>query len=86
MHLLDERSAGLAGLHRLNADNLDGMGAGPVAGSHIAVALGDGSGHGQVAVFAVHVVGSTTRIGSDPKTIVLHSLWALVMDLINVAC
>ena len=27
-------------------------------GSHVPVALGDGGGHGQVAVLAVHVVGA----------------------------
>ena len=56
--MLDERSAGLAGLHGLNANNLDSVGTGAVTGSHIAIALGHGSGHGQVAIFAVHVVGS----------------------------
>ena len=56
--MLNKRSAGLDGVHGLNANNLDGVGTSAVTGSHIAVALGDGSRHGQVAIFAVHVVGS----------------------------
>ena len=38
--------------------HLDSVGTGAVTGSHIAIALGHGSGHGQVTIFAVHVVGS----------------------------
>ena len=38
--------------------HLDCVGTSAVTGSHIAVALGHGSRHGQVAIFAVHVVGS----------------------------
>ena len=56
--MLDKRSSGLAGLHGFNANNLDSVGTSTVTGSHIAVALGHGSRHGQVAIFAVHVVGS----------------------------
>ena len=31
-------------------------------GSHVPVALGDGGGHGQIAVLAVHVVGAGARV------------------------
>ena len=41
-----------------NCSYLDGVRPGPVPGSHVPVAGGDGGGHGQVAVLAVHVVGA----------------------------
>ena len=74
--MLNKRSAGLDGVHGLNANNLDGVGTSAVTGSHIAVALGHGSRHGQVAIFAVHVVGSR------PEMIRLNSgLFRILQDL-----
>ena len=39
-------------------DNLDGVGPGSVPGSHVSVALGDGTVDGEVTVLSVHVVGA----------------------------
>lgn len=43
-----------------------------MSGSHIAVALSDGARDGQVAVFAVHVVGATAGIVSANKMSKCH--------------
>jgi len=67
MHLLNKWPSGLAGGHGLHADDLNGVSSGSVPGAHVAVALGYGSGHGEVTVLAVHVVGAAT--GIVPKNV-----------------
>lgn len=59
------------------------MGASAMAGSHVAVALGDGTADGQVAVLTVHVVSSRTRVVTQPDAEVLdlqRSLLVLALD------
>lgn len=54
-----------------------------MAGSHVAVALSDGTADGQVAVFTVHVVCSRTRIVTQPDTEILdfqRRLFELTLD------
>ena len=83
VHLLDKCSASLAGGHRLYTDDLDAVCPSTVTGSHIAVALGDSRGHGHVAVFAVHVVGSGTGVVPQPDAKVLDLQGLLLPDLLN---
>ena len=52
-------------------DNLDGVGPGSVPGSHVSVALGDGTVDGEVTVLSVHVVGAWSRVVSQPDTKIL---------------
>lgn len=52
-----------------------------MAGSHVAVALCDSGGDGEVPVLTVHVVGARPRVITQPNTEVLHFQWALVIDL-----
>merc|ERR1719242_2917436 len=74
VHLLDERTSGLVGVHSLHSDDLDGVGPGPVPGPHVPVALGDGPADGEVSVLAVHVVGSRPGVVSQPDPEVLDLL------------
>ena len=41
-------------------------------GSHVPVALGDGGGHGQIAVLAVHVVGAGAGVVPGEQMIIMH--------------
>ena len=52
-----------------------------MAGSHITVALSDGSRDCQVAVFAVHVVSSRSGVITQPDAEVLNLQRGLFMDL-----
>ena len=58
VHLGDKGPPALAGGHGLAPDDLDGVGPGSVPGSHVSVALGDGTVDGEVTVLSVHVVGA----------------------------
>lgn len=49
-------------------------------GSHVAIALSDGSSHSHVAVLPVHVVSTTARVVPQPDAKVLHFGWCLVVD------
>lgn len=55
------------------------MGTSAMAGSHVTVALGDGTADGQVAVLAVHVVSSRTGIITQPDAEVLDLQWSLLV-------
>lgn len=57
---------------------LDRMRASTMAGSHVAVALSDGSSNGQVTVFTVHVVCARTRVITQPDSEVLDLQWSLL--------
>lgn len=64
-------TAGLGGRDRVHLNDLDGVGTGTVAGSHVAVALSDGTADSQVTVLAVHVVGARAGIVTQPDAEVL---------------
>ncbi len=64
-----------------DADDLDGAGAGAVAGSHVRVAGLNGSVAGQLTVLLVHVVGAGARVVTDPDTEVLDLERLLLVDL-----
>ena len=64
-------------------NNLDGVGPGPVPGSHVPVALGDGSGDGEVPVLTVHVVGAGPGVVSQPDAKVLDLKWLPFPDLLH---
>lgn len=59
------------------------MGTSAVAGSHVAVALGDSGTDGQVTVLAVHVVGTGTGIVTQPDSEVLDLQRRLLGDLLE---
>jgi len=69
--------------NRLASDDLDGVSTGPVPGSHVAVALGDGAVHGKVTVLPVHVVGSRSGVVSQPDPEVLDLEGVLLLDLLD---
>ena len=54
-----------------------------MSSAHISVALSDGAGGREVAVFAVHVVSTGTRIVTQPDTEVLHGRRFLLVDLLT---
>jgi hypothetical protein len=64
-----------------NADDLNRSKTSTVAGSHVLVAGNDGSAAGHLAVLLVHVVGTRARIVTEPDTVVLDLLGALLVDL-----
>jgi hypothetical protein len=57
------------------------MGTSTMTSSHVSVASGDRSGGAQLTVLAVHVVGSGSRVISEPDAEVLHSSWGSLRDL-----
>ena len=59
------------------------MGTSAVTGSHIAVALGHGNRHGQVAIFAVYVVGSRPGIVTEQDNEIFDLQRFLLSDLFN---
>jgi len=63
-------------------DDLDGGGSGSMPGAHVAVTLSHRSGGRQIAVFAVHVVSTGTRVISEPNAEVLDGGWPLLVDLL----
>merc|ERR1719234_995889 len=83
VHLGDQRPSALASGHNFAPDDLDSVSPGPVSGTHVTVALSDGRVDGQVAVLAVHVVSSRTRIVPQPNAKVLDLQGILLPDLLN---
>ena len=81
VHLFGERTSGVGCLHGLNLHNLDTVSSGSVSGSHVAVTLGNRTSAAHVAVFAVHVVSTRSRVVSDPDTEVLDLSWGSVAAL-----
>ena len=62
-------------------DDLDGTRTTTVTSSHLVVKLRHGSGELQVTVLAVHVVGSGTRVVTEPDSVVLDSTGVLLDKL-----
>ena len=56
---------------------------GPVPGSHVPVALGDGAPHGQVPVLPVHVVGAGPGVVPQPDAEVLDLHRLPLLDLLH---
>ena len=51
--------------------------------SHISITLSDSGRNGQITVFTIHVVGSGTRVISEPNTEILDFQRFLLVDLFN---
>merc|ERR1719431_2246924 len=83
VHLGDQWAPALASLHNLAPDDLDGVGPGPVPGPHVPVALGDGCGHGEVPVLAVHVVGAGPGVVLQPDSEILDLKRLPLSDLLH---
>ena len=83
VHLLNKRSSSLDGCYGLNTNNLDAVGTGTVTSSHIPIALGHSSWHSQVAIFAIHVVGSRPGIVTKPDTEILDLQRFFLGDLLH---
>ncbi len=64
-----------------NKKYLDGVSTSAMAGSHVAVALCDSGGDGEVPVLTVHVVGARPRVITQPNTEVFHFQWAFFIHL-----
>lgn len=60
---------------------MDGPETGTVTSSHVRVQGLDSIGSGQLTVLLVHVVGTGSRVVSQPDTEVLDSLGVLLVDL-----
>jgi hypothetical protein len=56
MELLDTCTSSVTGLDTLDLDDLDTIGLGTMAGSHVSVGLSNGSGDSDITVLTVHVV------------------------------
>jgi len=56
-----------------SSDDLDGTGTATMTPSHFVVQLRNGTSKFQIAVLAVHVVGSRPRVIPEPDSIVLNS-------------
>ncbi len=81
MELDDVRSLALVGGDRLDLHDLDGVSARSVLGTHVSVALSDGTLGGQVSVLSVHVVCARARVVSQPDGEVLDLQWSSLVDL-----
>lgn len=82
--LLDVGALDVGGLLNLNdTENVDRPETGTVASSHVRVQGLDGIGSGQLAVLLVHVVGTRSRIVSQPNTEVLDLLGVLLVDRLD---
>lgn len=64
-----------------STDDLDGTRTTTVTSSHLVVKLRHSSGELQVTVLAVHVVGSGTRVVTEPDSVVLDSTGVLLDKL-----
>jgi len=67
-------SSALVGLQHIDLDDLNAVGPGSVAGTHVTIALGDGGRDGQVTVLAVHVVSAAAGVVAQPDAEVLDLL------------
>jgi hypothetical protein len=79
--LLDVRTTDISVADLSNTDDLDRGETSTVAGSHVLVASNNSSATGHLAVLLVHVVGTRARIVTEPDTVVLDLLGALLVDL-----
>lgn len=59
------------------------MGTSAMAGSHVAVALSDCTTNGQVTVLSVHVMGSRTRVVTQPDSEVLDFQRRLLVSALD---
>merc|ERR1719283_94662 len=83
VELLDAGATTFVGSHFLHFDDLDRRRSRSVSSAHISVALSDGAGGREVAVFAVHVVSTGTRIVTQPDSQVFHGRRLLLVDLLT---
>lgn len=81
VELFDLGPATVASLDDLHFDDLDRVGAGAMASSHVAVAQRYRTAHGEITVFSVHVVSTRSRVVSQPDTKVLDLVWGLLRYL-----
>lgn len=71
MELFDMSTTSFTGGNGFHFNNLNGMSSCTMASAHVPVTLRDCSTHGQITVFAVHVVGAGTRIIPQPDAKIL---------------
>ena len=62
-------------------NDLNGAGAGAMTSGHLVAELGDGTGEGQIAVFAVHVVGPGAGGVAEPDSVIFDDPGVLLDDL-----
>lgn len=80
---LDSGSLGLRSVDWLDLEDVDTVSLGTMTGSHVTVALGDGSSDGVVTVLSVHVVVSGTGIVLEPDSVVLDGSGVLLELLLD---
>ena len=73
VELLYAGALGVGGGDALHLDDLDAIRLSAMTSAHVAVALRDGAGHRDVAIFAVHVVMAGTRVVTQPNAVVLDA-------------
>jgi hypothetical protein len=79
--LNDVDASALGGGDRLDFHDLDRVSAGSVLGTHVSVALSDGTLGGQISVLSVHVVCARARVVSQPDGEVLDGQRSSLVDL-----
>ena len=79
--LSDGCSSALGGRYRFNLHYLNGVWSGAMLGTHVTVALCDGTFVCQVSVFSVHVVCTGSRVVSQPNAKVFDFEWLSFVDL-----
>ena len=77
MEHLDSDALGIGGLDSLNLQDMDAVGLGTMAGSHVTIGLCDGAGYRHVTVLAVHVVVAGSGVILEPHSEVLDGASAL---------
>jgi len=82
VELLGGRTTTFVGGNLLHLDDLNGGGSGSVPGAHVTVTLSHRAGGRQIAVLAVHVVGTRARVVSEPDAQVLDGSRPLLVDLL----
>jgi len=80
-HLFDLWTSNFAGFNSFNFQNLNGRSTCTMPSSHITVTLSNSTADSNISVFSVHVVGSTSRVVSQPNSKVLDWAWVLLRDL-----
>lgn len=65
------RPPALTGRNLLHFDDLNAMSSGTMTSGHVSIALRYGSTHSDVSIFTIHIVGSTTRVVTQPDCDVL---------------
>jgi hypothetical protein len=60
---------------------MNGAKTGTMTSSHVLIEGFNGVGSGQLSELLIHVVGSRTRVVTEPDAEVLDFQWALLMDL-----